>query len=99
VASNMRGEIRTRLEISWDGSSADKKARRKTVFPKLKSRIKDETLFLFKKKLEETLTVSIHLQVRKEVICVGLTEVIAIQVEGREANCCPKHNLPINLPE
>jgi hypothetical protein len=99
VTSNMRGEIRTRLETSWDGSSADKKARRKTVFPKLKSKIKDETLFLFKKKLEETLTVSIHLQVRKEVICVSLTEVIAIQVEGREANRCPKHNLPINLPE
>ena len=101
MASSMRGGIRTRLETSWDGSSADKKARRKTVFPKLKSRIKGETLFFFffENKLQEALTVSIHFQVRKEVLCVGLTEVIAIQVEGREANCCPKHNLPINLSE
>ena len=52
-----------------------------------------------KKNFEKALTVSIHFQVRKEVICIGLTKVIAIQVEGREANCCPKHNLPINLPE
>ena len=70
------------------------------MFPKLKSGMEDETpLLFFLKKVEEALTVSTHFQVRKELICVGLTEVIAIQVEGREADCCPKHNLPIDLAE
>ena len=43
-------------------------------------------------------TVGGHVQVRKEVVGIGLTEIVAIQVESRETDGGPKHDFPVDLP-
>jgi len=42
-------------------------------------------------------TVGGHVQVRKEAVGIGLTEIVAIQVENRETDG-PKHDFPVDLP-
>lgn len=77
----------TLFETSWEGSSAQRKASRKTVFPRLKSGEGEQlnfNSFIVNEGLVRT--IGRHSQIWEEVVRIRLGEVVSVQVQGREGH-------------
>lgn len=56
------------------------------------------TMFPREKASSSNRTVGGQVEIWEEVVGVGLTEIVPIQVQGGKADGSPEHDLPVNLP-